>query len=95
MMPSEEERRQIRERQGNRCFYCHEPLDDDGDNPATLDHVIPRSLLRVIGEAPPDNFAYACQKCNSKKSDKVLPKDLNRQVGNWQLTESGWVWAGK
>ena len=92
-MPSEEERKQIREQQDNRCFYCHEPLQDDGDNPATLDHFIPRSLLRVIQEHITDNFVYACWDCNQKKGDKT-PRDWDGRAGDWQLTQSGWRWVG-
>lgn len=84
---------ELRERQGNRCFYCHEPLHDDGDNPATLDHVIPRCVVKAIGEVP-DNLVAACSSCNNKKADQI-PEDWDGRLGEWQLTDFGnWVWRG-
>lgn len=93
-MLSEEGRREIRERQGNCCFYCHEPLQDGGDNPATIDHFIPRSLLRGLSEYFPENYVCACSKCNQDKADQI-PEGWDRRIGNWQLTDFGnWVWCG-
>lgn len=84
---------ELRERQGNRCFYCREPLQDGGNNPVTFDHVIPHSLVKGIGGLP-DNLVAACSSCNQKKADQI-PEDWDRRVGEWQLTDFGnWVWRG-
>ena len=84
-------RPEIWERQKGLCFYCHQPLRLDGDNPATLDHVIPRSALQSIGESILDNFVYACSRCNHRKSN-TLPEGWDGKVGDWELTDFGnWV----
>ena len=96
-MNNKNERQRLREKQGNRCYYCGEVLQDGGDNPATLDHVIPRSLVRSIKQYIPDNHVIACYNCNQKKADKVPAKwdkmKAGRRAGDWVLTDFGnWIY---
>ncbi len=56
-------RREILRRDHHTCQYC------GSSKHLTLDHVIPRSRG---GKHTWDNVVTACEKCNSKKSDKTL-----------------------
>ncbi len=94
MVTKEERKAVIRQQQGNLCYYCHKPLEDDGNNPSTLDHVIPISLTRGVGEVP-NNLVCACYTCNQSKADRV-PEGWDGRVGDWQLTDFGnWMWRGR
>lgn len=100
MNNNKNKRREMREQQNNLCFYCGEILQDDGDNPVTLDHVVPRWVLPP-GYFLKDNLVCACRNCNQEKGSEVPVSwqgvgERNRRVGGWQLTDFGnWVWVGK
>jgi 5-methylcytosine-specific restriction endonuclease McrA len=55
-------RREVLRRDRNACQYC------GSSKHLTLDHVIPRSRG---GQHTWDNVVIACEKCNSKKGDKM------------------------
>lgn len=57
-------KRSVMLRDKNRCQFAH-----CGRKATTVDHVIPRSRG---GKHVWENVVGACQKCNSKKSDKLL-----------------------
>jgi len=46
-------------RRRSHCAWCHRPFT--GDNPATVDHVLP---LGRGGQDEPENAKAACQSCN-------------------------------
>lgn len=54
----------IRSIQGDRCFYCKEPLNGAGE----FDHKIPVSRG---GSNHAENIALACRTCNRDKRDKT------------------------
>lgn len=60
-------RRQCFERDGWRCRYCGDRLDE---STATLDHVVPQ--WRGGPSDDPSNLATACLMCNSIKSGRTL-----------------------
>ncbi len=66
-------RRNIFERDGNRCQYCGKRNDQ---RDMTIDHVLPRSRG---GNSTWENMVLACFNCNSKKGDK-LPHEANMKL---------------
>jgi 5-methylcytosine-specific restriction endonuclease McrA len=64
-------RRQVWERDGNRCEYCQMAQDYD---PATfeVDHVIPE---KMDGTTAFENLALACFKCNNHKGPNIAGMD--------------------
>ncbi|MEM9927334.1 MAG: HNH endonuclease [Cyanobacteria bacterium P01_D01_bin.50] len=56
-------RREVLKRDNHRCQYC------GSTKHLTLDHVIPRSKG---GQHTWDNVVTACERCNSKKGDRLL-----------------------
>ena len=66
-------RRNIFERDGNRCQYCGKRNDQ---REMTIDHVLPRSRG---GSSTWENMVLACFNCNSKKGDK-LPHEANMKL---------------
>lgn len=66
-------RRNIFERDGNRCQYCgrHLPRED-----LTLDHVVPRSRG---GASTWENVVVACLKCNDRKANR-LPSEAGMRL---------------
>jgi 5-methylcytosine-specific restriction endonuclease McrA len=56
------------ERDGRRCFYCHQPYTTDKAlaKRATLDHYIPYRFWRTWTTR---NLVLACARCNSGKAD--------------------------
>jgi 5-methylcytosine-specific restriction endonuclease McrA len=63
----------LAERDGAQCFYCATPFGP-GLEGATVDHLIPRSLLYTWAQAA---LVLACGPCNEAKAD-VLPQALLR-----------------
>ena len=57
------------------CFYCRTPFTSVDD--ATLDHLVPKSLLPGWVQA---NLVLACLPCNLAKGD-TLPQALLRPIG--------------
>lgn len=57
---------QLAERDGFRCAYCARGFVDFDD--ATLDHVIPNS---IVGHWQPWNLLLACEACNTLKADRI------------------------
>lgn len=49
------------------CAYCHKALI--GRDNVVVDHIMP--LNNVLGQNARFNLVAACQRCNSKKSDRV------------------------
>ena len=82
------------EQQKSLCKYCGKPFEDFGDRVATVDHIIPRSLVRVLPEfVRPGNLVAACQKCNQEKADR-LPLKWDGRLGDWELANEGWIFRG-
>ncbi len=59
-------RRNIYERDGNRCQYCRGKFDTKDLN---LDHVVP---LRRGGKTTWDNVVCSCLSCNTRKGGRLL-----------------------
>lgn len=68
-------KRQLAARDGAGCFYCRRPFADLAA--ATIDHLIPYSVLRTWVQA---NLVLACRPCNEAKADR-LPQDFLRPLG--------------
>ena len=64
---SEHLRRQVTERAGNFCEYCHSSELVTG-GPFHVEHIRPE-VLGGVTEA--DNLAYACARCNLHKGQRV------------------------
>lgn len=54
-------RRQVLERDGALCAYCHQEAD-------TVDHIVPKA---AGGTDALGNLVAACRRCNGRKQDKV------------------------
>lgn len=66
----------LRELQGNRCFYCDDPLRGSGRRRAEVDHFIP--WARYPNNAI-ENLVVAHERCNGRKSDLLAaPQHLSR-----------------
>ncbi|NEA14264.1 HNH endonuclease [Streptomyces halstedii] len=67
--PSGERRRKLKaklaERDGAACFYCATPFGPALEG-STLDHLVPRSLVRTWAQAA---LVLACEPCNLAKAD--------------------------
>lgn len=59
-------RRNIYQRDGNTCQYCHRKV---GNQHMTLDHVVPKSKG---GKSTWSNVVASCTWCNAEKGDKLL-----------------------
>ncbi|MGW2329231.1 HNH endonuclease [Streptomyces sp. NPDC001700] len=59
-------KRTLARRDGARCSYCWTPFTDL--RTATLDHVVPISLLFTWR---PENLVLACRSCNDRKADRL------------------------
>ena len=63
-----------------RCVYClsREKLDPNGHANYGVDHLVPKSrdLKQLLDYS---NLVYACNSCNSRKNDCVLPSCLLTQ----------------
>lgn len=59
------------EKQNGLCALCGKPMSlKRGDiNMATIDHIIPRSVLHRISYHPKKNHQAACKICNFAKGD--------------------------
>uniref|UniRef100_A0AAU2A585 HNH endonuclease n=1 Tax=Streptomyces sp. NBC_00093 TaxID=2975649 RepID=A0AAU2A585_9ACTN len=57
---------QLAQRDGLRCAYCRAPFTKLGE--ATMDHVVPLSLLRTWSA---DHLVLACRSCNEAKADRL------------------------
>jgi 5-methylcytosine-specific restriction endonuclease McrA len=78
-------RRQVLERDGYRCVYCHRGVRDDPSLPqddpakANFDHVIPWPEARTRL----DNVVTACSQCNREKGTREAIRDDQGQVVGW------------
>jgi hypothetical protein len=63
-------RRQVAERDGNRCCYCHSP--ELVGVPMVIDHVIPQA---AGGATSINNLALACYRCNEFKGARLAASD--------------------
>ncbi len=63
--------RQVAQRAGYRCEYCHTPQEVTAQA-FHLDHIIPRARG---GPTNLDNLCYACPRCNLHKSNQVEASD--------------------
>ncbi|MGW2818015.1 HNH endonuclease [Streptomyces sp. NPDC001415] len=57
---------QLAARDGQHCTYCSQPFATLRD--ATLDHVVPISLMRTWSA---DHLVLACRPCNTRKADRL------------------------
>lgn len=57
-------------RDGNLCFYCHEPITYEN---ATVEHLLSRSLG---GNNRKENLCLACGPCNSRAGDKSIVEKI-------------------
>jgi hypothetical protein len=64
-------RAQIRQRDGDRCAYCHTP-EALTVTPLELDHIIP---LSVGGRTELENLCLACPACNRFKGSSEVAHD--------------------
>ncbi|MGW2545284.1 HNH endonuclease [Kitasatospora sp. NPDC001574] len=68
---SARQRRRLRaalaERDGAACWYCHAPFGPGLDG-ATLDHLVPRSVVPTWALAA---LVLACAPCNEAKADRA------------------------
>jgi 5-methylcytosine-specific restriction endonuclease McrA len=74
--PPLKKRREVIERQGNKCFYCGEPFGEYYIRNGVakkltihFDHFVP---FAFSGNNDNENFVASCNICNSIKSDKVF-----------------------
>jgi hypothetical protein len=65
-------RRQVIEREGQRCAYCRSPMLVGV--PMVVDHVIP---LAAGGTSSLDNLCLACYRCNEFKGSRTEAMDPN------------------
>jgi hypothetical protein len=65
-------RRQIRERAGNRCEYCHLPQAAAPLVPFHVEHII---AIQHGGSDEPANLALACFHCNLHKGPNIAGID--------------------
>ena len=81
-------RRIVRRRAQDKCEYCHSP-ERISTSRFTLDHVHPRSLG---GSDDPENLALACSRCNQRRYNFIVGRDLasaaivslfNPRLHNW------------
>jgi hypothetical protein len=68
---SAELRRQVRERAGGRCEYCH-LLQEDSILPFHVEHVVPRQHR---GKTELSNLALSCPHCNLHKGPNLAGVD--------------------
>lgn len=59
-------RGRLKNRDGERCFYCHHRLRRN--RAATIDHLVPNVLVRSWHL---DNLVLACEPCNQAKGERV------------------------
>ncbi len=72
-------RQRLRRRDGDLCCWCHEPMEFDWPPPgvarapnlATIEHIMP---LSEGGANTYDNFALACDRCNSSRQGRARPQ---------------------
>ena len=65
-------RQLVRKRANYRCEYCHSP-EKISTARFTLDHLQPRSLG---GLDEPDNLALACSRCNQRRYNFIVGRDM-------------------
>lgn len=77
--------------QGNRCFYCGEPISEDN---IEVDHVLPRQVLQHDEEW---NLVLSHSLCNSKKGDQLIGEHFIRKLiqRNENLIGSNHPWKNK
>lgn len=66
-------KKRLAQRDGRQCFYCGTQFNRRLDG-ATVDHLIPRSLVHTWAQAA---LVLACHPCNEAKADQ-LPQTLLR-----------------
>lgn len=62
----------VRKRAGYLCEYCHSP-EKISTSRFTIDHIQPRSLS---GSDNPDNLALACSRCNQRRYNFIVGRDV-------------------
>ena len=74
-----------------RCVYCltRERWSNQGYNGFTIDHVKPKSIHGDL-TADYDNLVYACFRCNTLKSTKVLPDPCKTSLAKHVKQRSGY-----
>ncbi|MFE3183235.1 HNH endonuclease [Streptomyces violascens] len=85
---------QLAARDGQHCTYCHQPFATLQD--ATLDHVVPISLMRTWSA---DHLVLACRPCNTLKADRLplsialllCQSAMNRAGVHGVFTGSTWL----
>ncbi len=65
-------KRIVRRRAQDRCEYCHSP-ERISTSRFTIDHIQPRSLG---GSDDPENLALACSRCNQRRYNFMVGRDL-------------------
>lgn len=80
-------RRQIIEREGQRCAYCRSPLLVG--IPMVVDHIVP---LTVGGSSTPENLCLACYRCNEFKGPRTEARDPydGRQIPLFHPRQQQW-----
>lgn len=65
-------KRRVRRRAQDRCEYCHSP-ERISTSRFTIDHTNPRSLG---GSDDLENLALACHRCNQRRYNFIVGRDL-------------------
>lgn len=65
-------KRIVRQRAQDKCEYCHSP-ERISTSRFTIDHIQPRSLG---GSDQPENLALACSRCNQRRYNFIVGRDL-------------------
>ncbi len=78
----------LAERDGLACFYCAHPFTSPAE--ATIDHLVPRSLLPGWVQA---NLVLACPPCNQAKADQLPQRLLRPSRYGPGLTARHWATA--
>jgi HNH endonuclease len=65
-------KRIVQRRAEDLCEYCHSP-ERISTSRFTIDHIQPRSL---DGSDDPENLALACSRCNQRRYNFIVGKDL-------------------
>lgn len=77
-------KKQILKRDGNKCFYCGLPLNDD----VTLEHIDP---LTAGGKNKLSNMVLAHDKCNREAGSKTIVEKVTIAINNRIKLKTGLI----
>jgi hypothetical protein len=88
--PTAEVRRQVIQRAGNRCEYCHIHQDDSASR-HQVDHVIAE---KHGGKTTLENLALSCLPCNRRKSSDIGALDPESGLFVRLFDPRHQIWSG-